>query len=81
MASLKELFAQAEQARREAAVIRAETSRLSHESAAVSRRLRDQQRSCSAALDRVKEKEQDFPTWPAWGWPDDDLRHTLVPVD
>lgn len=78
---MKELLQQAEQARRETVLLRAETRRLTRESAARRREHIERRDSCSATLRRTSIMRDRVPSWPAWGGPTADLRLTLVPLE
>ena len=82
MASLAALIERAHATRQEAQLVRSETVRLSHESAAAARQLARRRRSVQDSLLRSQEMRQSLPTWPAWSGPDpDELKLTLVPLE
>lgn len=82
MASLDELFERAHATRVEAASVRQETSRLSHESARATRRLVDRRQDLLDEFARSQHIRDELPTWPAWAPPNvAELRSTLVPLD
>jgi Flp pilus assembly protein TadB len=82
VASLAALVERAQVTRQEAQLVRSETVRLSHESAAAARQLAQRRRSVQDALLRSQAMRQTLPTWPAWAGPDpDELKLTLVPLE
>ena len=82
MASLALLVERAHAIRQEAQLVRGETVRLSHESAAAARQLAERRRSVQDALAQTQAMRRTLPTWPAWGGPDpDELKLTLVPLE
>ena len=82
MASLAALCERAQAIRQEAAVVRSETVRLSHESAAAARELRRHRETFADTVSRSQAVRRELPTWPAWAGPDKaELRLTLVPLE
>jgi Flp pilus assembly protein TadB len=82
VASLAALVEHAHAIRQEAQLVRSETVRLSHESAAAARQLADRRQSVQDTLMRTQEMRRTLPTWPAWSGPDlAELRLTLVPLE
>jgi len=82
VASLAALVERAHAIREEAQIVRSETVRLSHESAAAARQLAERRQNVQNALMRTQEMRRTLPTWPAWSGPDaDELKLTLVPLE
>jgi hypothetical protein len=82
VASLAALVERACAIRLEAQLVRSETVRLSHESAAAARQLAEHRQNVHDTLVRTEEMRRTLPTWPAWSSPDpDELKLTLVPLE
>jgi predicted translin family RNA/ssDNA-binding protein len=82
VASLAALIERAHATREEAQLVRSETVRLSHESAAAARQLAEQRRSLEDAMAHSQAMRRSLPTWPAWAPPDSaELKLTLVPLE
>ena len=81
MAPLKALVEYAQETRRQTVSLRDETVRLRSATAATRRDHAEQRRSCDASVARAARNRDCLPGWPAWGFPTDEIRFTLVPLD
>jgi len=81
VATLNELFAHAQAARRQTIELRQETSRLTRAISATRTDHVERRRSCQQALVHSVQVRELLPSWSAWSGPTPDLRSTLVLLD